>query len=89
VQLIELNHRRRDDMGSKLITAISLVFALAAAAAGAVATPASATPTSPGACNMLHTNLAGYLGMLKASEQGLGNMMALVIASEESGCVPH
>jgi hypothetical protein len=73
----------------KLITTISLVFALAAAAAGAAATPASATPTSPGACNMLHTNLAGYLGMLKASEQGLGNMMALVIASEESGCVPH
>jgi hypothetical protein len=25
-------------------------------------------------------------GLLKASEQGLGNMMALVIASEEAGC---
>jgi hypothetical protein len=84
VQLVTPDHRRRDDMSKTLITTMALVFAFAAAA-----TPASATPASPGACNMLHTNLAGYLGMLKASEQGLGNMMALVIASEESGCVPN
>ena len=71
-------------MSKKLITTVALVFAFAAAA-----TRGGATPASPGACNMLHTNLAGYLGMLRASEQGLGNMMALVIASEESGCVPN
>jgi hypothetical protein len=73
-------------MGMKLIATISLVLTFALAAATFLAVPAGATPSSPGACNMLHTNLNGYYGMGKASEQGLGNMMALVIASETSGC---
>jgi hypothetical protein len=50
------------------------------------ASPAAATPISPGACNMLHTSANGFAGMFKASPQGLGNMIALVIASEEGGC---
>jgi len=35
---------------------------------------------------MLHTSPTGFEGMLKASERGLGNMIALVVASEEAGC---
>lgn len=73
-------------MRKKLITTISLVFVLALAAVAFSAAPATATPRSPGACNMLHTSAKGYEGMQKASGQGLGNMMALVIASEEAGC---
>jgi hypothetical protein len=74
-------------MSKKLIATMSLV--LFAAAAGAFsAMPAAATPNSPGACNMLHTSSMGFQGMLKASDRGLGNMIALVIASEESGCSP-
>lgn len=75
-------------MSRKLIATVSLVLSFAAAA-GTAATPAIAAPTSPGACNMLHTATKGYLGMNKASKQGLDNMMALVNASEQSGCVPH
>lgn len=75
-------------MGRKLIATVSLVLTLALAAVAFSAAPAAAAPTSPGACNMLHTNLKGYEGMLGASEQGSGNMMALVIASEGAGCTP-
>lgn len=71
----------------KLITTISLVLMLAVAAAFSAA-PAAATPTSPGACNMLHVSPTGFEGMLKASERGLRNMIALIIASEEAGCSP-
>jgi hypothetical protein len=70
-------------MNKKLI-ALPLVLAAAVTVSG----PAGATPSSPGACNMLHTSAKGYAGMLKASDQGLGNMMALVIASETAGCTP-
>jgi K+-transporting ATPase A subunit len=75
-------------MSKKLIATISLVFMFAAAAVTFFAIPAAATPVSPGACNMLHTSLTGFGGMLKASDRGLGNMIALVVASEESGCSP-
>jgi hypothetical protein len=50
------------------------------------AAPAAAAAISPGACNMFHVSATGMAGMLKASDRGLGNMMALVTASEESGC---
>ena len=71
----------------KLITTISLVLMLAVAAPFSAA-PAAATPSSPGACSMLHVSPTGFEGMLKASERGLRNMIALVIASEEAGCSP-
>jgi hypothetical protein len=80
----EADDRRTGHMSKKLITAISLVLMLAGAVFSAA--PAAATPSSPGACNMLHTSPMGYEGMLKASERGLGNMIALVVASEEAGC---
>jgi len=62
-----------------------LVFGFATASAFS-ALAAAATPTSPGACNMLHTSPHGMDGMLKASPQGLGNMMQLVGSSEAAGC---
>jgi hypothetical protein len=73
-------------MSKKLITRISLVVMFAVTAFAFSATPAAATPTSPGACNMLHTSSNGFAGMLTASPQGLGNMIALVVASEAAGC---
>jgi hypothetical protein len=75
-------------MSKKLIATISLSLMLAASAVTFYTVPAAATTVSPGACNMLHTNLTGFEGMLKASDQGLGNMIELVVASEESGCSP-
>ena len=75
-------------MSRKLMTTVPLVLSFAAAT-GVAATPSTARPTSPGACNMLHTATEGSLGMNKASQQGLDNMTALVIASEQSGCLPH
>ena len=71
-------------MSKKLIATILLVLVFAAAAAFS-ARPAAAAD-SPGACNMLHTSSKGFEGMLKASDQGLGNMIDLVLASEASGC---
>jgi hypothetical protein len=73
-------------MNRKPIARISLVVMFAVTAFAFSATPAAATPTSPGACNMLHTSANGFAGMFKAAPQGLGNMIALVIASEEGGC---
>jgi hypothetical protein len=74
-------------MNSKLMATMMLVFIFAMAAAIS-AMPAGATPTSPGACNMLHTSAQGMEGMFKASPQGLSNMISLVIASEAAGCRP-
>jgi hypothetical protein len=75
-------------MSKKLIATISLALMFAVAAVTFSAMPAAATPISPGACNMLHTSPTGFAGMLKASDQGLANMIALVVASEQSGCSP-
>lgn len=71
-------------MSKKLITTMVLTFTFAAGSGG----PAAATPTSPGACNMLHVSPTGMDGMFKASERGLENMINLIVASEASGC-PH
>jgi hypothetical protein len=75
-----------DEMSKKLITTIALVLTFAAAPVAVSATPAAAALASPGACNMLHVSPTGMQGMLKASDQGLGNMMELVLASEAAGC---
>ena len=75
-------------MSKKLMATISLVFMFAAAALAFSAMPAAAAPDSPGACNMLHVSSTGFAGMLKASDQGLGNMIDLILASEASGCSP-
>jgi hypothetical protein len=78
-----------DEMSKKLITTIALVLTFAAAPVAVSATPAAAapaTPAGPGACNMLHVSPTGMQRMLKASDQGLGNMMELVLASEAAGC---
>jgi hypothetical protein len=72
-------------MSKKLMTTAVLVFAFGAALP---ALPAGAAPPSPGACNMMHTSANGMAGMGNASDQGLGNMMALVAASEAAGCSP-
>ena len=72
-------------MSRKLMTTIVAIFTLAATGA-LTALPAAAAPSSPGACNMLHVSAKGMDGMFKASEQGLRNMMELVVASEASGC---
>ena len=74
-------------MRKKPITIVALALMVAGAGAFS-ASPAAATPNSPGACNMLNVSAKGMDGMFKASEQGLGNMIALVVASEESGCSP-
>ncbi len=74
-------------MNRKLMTTMMLIFIFAMTAAIS-AMSAAATPTSPGACNMLHTSAQGMDGMFKASERGLGNMMQLDIASETAGCRP-
>jgi hypothetical protein len=88
--MLKSDKERRDGMNKKPITTMVLTFTCALAAAALSAAPAAATPpASPGACNMLHTSPTGFAGMLKASDQGLNNMIALVVASEESGCVPH
>jgi hypothetical protein len=76
-------------MSKKPITTV-LASTCALAAASFSAPPAAATPpASPGACNMLHVSPTGFAGMMKASDQGLSNMIALIVASEESGCAPH
>ena len=73
-------------MRKKRIATMSLASIFALTAFAFSATPVAAAPASPGACNMLHTSANGFAGMFKASPQGLGNMIALVIASEEAGC---
>lgn len=76
-------------MGKKLIATISLVLTFALAAVTFLAVPAGATPSSPGACNMLHVDnsTVGMAGMLNSGNgHGLDNMMGLVLASEASGC---
>jgi hypothetical protein len=70
-------------MFSKLIALTSLVLTLAAVA---VAVPAAATPTSPGACNMLNASVQGIAGM--DGSQGGKNMVPLVLASLTAGCTP-
>jgi hypothetical protein len=78
-------------MGKNLIATVTLVLTFALAAVAFLAVPAAAAPASPGACNMLHVGNAtvGFTGMLNSSHgQGLDNMMALVLASEGSGCSP-
>jgi hypothetical protein len=74
-------------MNRKLMATMMLIF-IFTVVVGISAMSAAATPTSPGACNMLHTSATGMDGMFKASERGLGNMIALVIASEAAGCRP-
>jgi hypothetical protein len=52
-------------MTKKLITTISVVAALATpATALSAGDPNNATPTSPGACNMLHASANGLSGMM-------------------------
>jgi hypothetical protein len=68
-------------MFRKLIVVTSLVLTLTTAAAAGIA---SATPTSPGACNMLNAATNGLAGM--DGSQGGKNMVPLVIASLGAGC---
>ena len=77
-------------MSKRLITTISLVVALATfgAASTATAEPNNATPTSPGACNMLHTNEHGLIGMMN-DRHVYDIMIPLVLASLDAGCTPR
>ena len=75
-------------MSKKLTTTIALVFALATAAAASTAQAANnATPTSPGACNMLHTSERGLDGMMN-DRHVFDIMIPLVEASLAAGCTP-
>ena len=74
-------------MSKKLITTISLVVALATlgAASTATAEPNNATPSGPGACNMLHASDAGLSGMMN-DKHVFDIMIPLVEASLGAGC---
>ena len=75
-------------MSKKPTTTISVVFALATAAAAPTALAASnATPASPGACNMLHTSATGLNGMMN-DKHVFDIMIPLVEASFGAGCTP-
>jgi hypothetical protein len=88
MHLLVPNHGRRDEMSKKPITTISLVFALATAAAVPTALAANnATPASPGACNMLHTSDKGLDGMMN-DRHVYDIMIPLVLASLDAGCTP-
>jgi hypothetical protein len=88
MQLVTTTNRRRDEMSKKLITTISLVVALATfgAASTATAEPNNATPSSPGACNMLHASDAGLNGMMN-DKHLFDIMIPLVEASLAAGCI--
>jgi hypothetical protein len=73
-------------MSKKPITTIALVFALAAGGGASAAQAANnATPTSPGACNMLNTSPTGLAGMMN-DRQVFDIMIPLIGASLEGGC---
>ncbi len=74
-------------MSKKLTTTISLVVALATlgATSSATAEPNNATPSSPGACNMLHASDAGLNGMMN-DKHVFDIMIPLVEASLGTGC---
>ncbi len=73
-------------MTRKLITTISLISALAMSGVASTAIAANnTTPTSPGACNMLHTNEHGYIGMM--NDRHVDDIMVpLVLASLDADC---
>ena len=74
-------------MNKKLITTLSLGFALATAAGPStvLAQPNSNSPDSPGACNMLHTSDTGLNGMMN-DRHVFDIMIPLVEASFAAGC---
>jgi hypothetical protein len=81
MQLLTTTNGRRDEMTKKLITTISLALAMSGVASTAVAAN-NTTPTSPGACNMLHTDEHGYIGMM--NDRHVDDIMVpLVLASLE------
>ncbi|HEV8654409.1 MAG TPA: hypothetical protein VGR85_02730 [Candidatus Limnocylindria bacterium] len=76
-------------MTRKLITTISLISALSMAGVASTAIAANnTTPTSPGACNMLHTNDQGLIGMMN-DRHVYDIMIPLVLASLDAGCTPR
>jgi hypothetical protein len=76
-------------MTRKLITTISLISALSMAGVASTAIAANnTTPTSPGACNMLHTNEQGLIGMMN-DKHVYDIMIPLVLASLDAGCTPR
>jgi hypothetical protein len=78
-------------MRKKAIVRAVLASSFATVALAFPATSGAVAAGSPGACNMLNVSRSavGFDGMLQSGNgQGLANMMALVIASEEAGCTP-
>ena len=71
-------------MSKRLITTTALVLTLAATVT--VSGPAAATPSSPGACNMLHASDAGLNGMMN-DKHVFDIMIPLVEASLGAGCI--
>lgn len=73
-------------MSKKPITTIALVLAVATAGAASAGQAANnATPTSPGACNMLNTSPTGLAGMMN-DRQVFEIMIPLIGASLDGGC---
>ena len=74
-------------MSKKLITtmALSATLAMLSGASTAMGDPLSGPP-SPGACNMLHANDAGLVGMMN-DPHVFDIMIPKIVASLETGCV--
>jgi hypothetical protein len=86
--------RKENEMSKRLFTTIWLAVVLApvgvtstAMAGPQLADPNNATPTSPGACNMLHTSDIGLNGMMN-DRHVFDIMIPLVEASFGAGCTP-
>jgi hypothetical protein len=90
MQLVTATKGRRDEMNKRLITTIALLMALSTSgiAASTAIAANNTTPASPGACNMLHTNEQGLIGMMN-DRHVYDIMIPLVLASLDAGCTPR
>ena len=57
-------------------------------ALGSATSALAGGPPSPGACHMMDSSSQGKAGMFGSNDQGLGNMIDLVLGSLGSGCTP-
>jgi hypothetical protein len=88
MRLVTRTNGRRNEMRKRLITTISLVVAFATFGGASTAIAANnTTPASPGACNMLHTDYQGLIGMMN-DRHVYDIMIPLVLASLDAGCTP-
>ena len=82
-------NKRRGEMSKKLIATVLAVFALATpGVASAVGAAHSATPTSPGACNMVNASDNGLSGMM--NDRHVYDVMIPLVEKSllDAGCTP-